>query len=111
MMSRCLSCAGPDGFHEPHCQQERDSLRAENARLQERVEEAEEQIQVSTATGLRIVQERNEARALAERRKKALMEYGNHHSSCILEHHAPGVRDCGCGYIAALRAAIEEEDR
>ena len=34
-MSRCLSCAGPDGFHEPHCQQERDSLRAENARLQD----------------------------------------------------------------------------
>ncbi len=46
-------------------------------------------------------------KALAERRGEALMEYGNHHLSCILEHHAPGVRDCGCGYIVALRAAID----
>ena len=37
-MSRCLSCGGPDNLHEPHCQQERDSLRVENTRLQERVE-------------------------------------------------------------------------
>ena len=40
--------------------------------------------------------------------REALMKYGNHHSSCILEHHAPGVRDCGCGYVAALREAIKE---
>ncbi|KKN02109.1 hypothetical protein LCGC14_1121120 [marine sediment metagenome] len=39
-MSRCLSCGGPDNFHEPHCQQERDSLRAENARLQAALEDA-----------------------------------------------------------------------
>ncbi|KKM13450.1 hypothetical protein LCGC14_1716140 [marine sediment metagenome] len=35
-------------------------------------------------------------------------QYGNHHSSCILEHHAPDVRDCGCGYISALRAILGE---
>ena len=35
--------------------------------------------------------------------QEAFMKYGMHHSSCILEHHAPGVRDCGCGFIAVLR--------
>lgn len=38
MMSRCPSCAGPDDYHEPHCQQERDDLRNENARLQTALE-------------------------------------------------------------------------
>ena len=54
----------------------------------------------------RTERERDGYKALAELRGEALMEYGNHHSSCILEHYAPGVRDCGCGYVAALRAAI-----
>ena len=35
--------------------------------------------------------------------QEAFMEYGKHHSSCILEHHAPGVRDCGCGFVGILR--------
>ena len=30
---RCLSCAGTENYHEPHCQQERDRLRAVNAKL------------------------------------------------------------------------------
>ena len=38
---------------------------------------------------------------------KRLLEYCNHHSSCILAHHAPGIRDCGCGYLGVLRAALE----
>ncbi|KKL85703.1 hypothetical protein LCGC14_1952110 [marine sediment metagenome] len=38
---------------------------------------------------------------------KRLLEYCKHHSSCILEHHAPGVRDCGCGYVGVLRAALD----
>jgi hypothetical protein len=42
------------------------------------------------------------------RLREALMEYGNHHASCVLEHHAPGVRDCGCGWVGALRAALEK---
>ncbi|KKM20807.1 hypothetical protein LCGC14_1641850 [marine sediment metagenome] len=41
--------------------------------------------------------------AQGERLREALMKYGNHHSSCILEHHAPGIRDCGCGFVAILR--------
>jgi len=30
---RCPSCAGSENYHEPHCQQERDDLRAVNAQL------------------------------------------------------------------------------
>ena len=100
MMSRCLSCAGPDGFHEPHCQQERDTLRAENARLQARVEELEgvlhgdkgaiadqravilklkaevKEVAESRRCAWRAIdllkQDLNQIEALAERRKKAL---------------------------------------
>ena len=31
----CPSCAGSENYHEPHCQQERDRLRAVNAQLLE----------------------------------------------------------------------------
>ncbi len=46
-----------------------------------------------------------------EEAQELFTKYGNHHSSCILEHHAPGVRDCGCGYVAALRAILGESGR
>ena len=89
-------------------------LEAENARLRERYvgnrEDCGHLKCFTRAPGLLVegceVCVSDHYRALAERRGEALMEYGNHHSSCILEHHAPGVRDCGCGYVAALRAAI-----
>ena len=45
-----------------------------------------------------------------EEARRLFTEYGNHHSSCILEHHAPGVRDCGCGYIVALRTILGESE-
>ena len=173
-MSRCLSCAGPDDFHEPPCQQERASLRAENARLQERVEKLERentrlQIRAGEAEAQRkeaqtgrenvhaycatleaerdalqarveeaeadrrrafslIVSysdERDEARALAEQRKKALEEYGKHVLGCTFGLLPAGVhrqsfstkenerlkrasiKECTCGF----RAAIEEEEK
>jgi hypothetical protein len=38
----CPSCGGTENYHEPHCQQERDRLRAVNAKLLEALEEIAE---------------------------------------------------------------------
>ena len=90
-MIRCLSCAGPDGFHEPHCQQERDSLRVENARLQARVEEAE---QHDCGYALQ---------------KEALNNmWGLHHGSAHKGHL--NRETCPATSCQEARAAIEEED-
>ena len=43
-----------------------------------------------------------------EEARELFGKYGRHHPSCMLEHHAPGVRDCGCGYVAALRTILGE---
>jgi len=78
-MSRCLSCGGPDNLHEPHCQQERDSLRAENARLQTDLKVAQHHwkaCEVGWNKAIKqvedFVRERDGYKALAEQRMEAL---------------------------------------
>lgn len=41
--------------------------------------------------------------------RDAFIEYGKHHLWCSLEHHAPGIHDCGCGFVGALRSAAKLE--
>ena len=57
-----------------------------------------------------LLRKRDAALEALEEARRLFTEYGNHHSSCILEHHAPGVRDCGCGYIVALRTILGESE-
>jgi len=57
-----------------------------------------------------VCDERGPFKRQLEEAQVLFTQYGNHHSSCILEHHAPGIRDCGCGYIVALRAVLGESE-
>jgi len=54
--------------------------------------------------------ERAAALEALEEAQRLFTEYGRHHLDCVLDHHAPGVRDCRCGYVSALRTVLGESE-
>jgi len=149
-MSVCMH----QGGHKETCNACYRNLRAENARLQERVADKIAVIDVAAAAAVKLVRERDalqarveeaeadrrrafslivsysderdEARALAEQRKKALEEYGKHGLGCTFGLLPAGVhrqsfsnkenerlkrasiKECTCGFRAAIDITPEE---
>jgi hypothetical protein len=78
-------------------------LEAENARLQEHAD-------IATETSLRVIEERDRYKALAERRRLALVRFGEHDDTCpdYLEMDSPATKACNCGLGAAIDATPDE---
>ena len=107
MMSRCLSCGGPDNFHEPHCQQERDTLRAENARLRDELRKVSRTGQLSFNAAIERAEERDGYAAQSKRRGEALEDAATAvHSDRMHEGRFWDCERFGC---SAARAAISPE--